>query len=171
MSPTTSSNGRRSRSEGVFHIGLGLLMFGLSLGMTVGLSTQPGISQTLLTSLLGFVGGVLLTYAGFQRRTEGPGDTPRLDTRAVGIGLACFSVGTLVGMILGIYLRTVSPLARNAGESRTQQQSEEAFSLHSELRGNCASVNANFVQGIYRGPAGAEAAVKDLQDFVRVACN
>lgn len=100
----------QAESEGTAHMGVGLLFFGFVLGITVGLSEMKGISQTLLSAMFTFVGGVLLSYAGFRRKQSHSAkpaakSAPELSTRKVGIGLTCFSIGILLGLSSGIYVR------------------------------------------------------------------
>jgi hypothetical protein len=85
-------------------LGLGLLLFGVVNGLTTGLSDTPGTAQTLLSSLSAFVGGSLLTFAGFMRPSKSDEDKPQIDARRVGIGLSCFSVGVLIGLFGGMRL-------------------------------------------------------------------
>lgn len=91
--------------EGSWSLGVGLFFFGMALGGTTGLSALAGISQTLLSALFTFVGGALLSYTGFRRHTHAPEPNPVLDTRKVGIGLGCFSIGIMLGVGLGILVR------------------------------------------------------------------
>jgi hypothetical protein len=86
------------------HMGLGLLLFGVVIGLVTGLSSKDGTAQSLLTSIFGFVGGSLLTFAGF-RRYRGGAESVEMDPRKVGLGLSCFSVGILLGLFVGMLLR------------------------------------------------------------------
>jgi hypothetical protein len=89
---------------------IGLAAFGLALGAIAGLAVSP-VAQTLLTSLFTFVGGVLLTFAGFtveDRRSDGNVRT-RIDTFRTGLGLAGFSLGLIAGVVAGIYVRVLHP--------------------------------------------------------------
>lgn len=95
---------------GAAAMALGLTAFGLALGAIAGLSVSA-IAQTLLTSVFTFVGGVLLSFAGFtvaDRTSEGTTRT-RIDTFRTGIGLAGFSLGLVGGVVGGIYLRVLHP--------------------------------------------------------------
>ena len=89
---------------GFFHMGLGLLLFGVVIGLITGLSNKEGTGQTALTSVLGFVGGSLLTWTGFRRLRRGV-ETQEVDPRKVGIGLSCISTGLMVGLFAGMFLR------------------------------------------------------------------
>ena len=90
-------------------MGVGMVLFGFALGLTTGLSSASGISTTLVTSLFTFVGGALLTYSGFRKKTKAPGkkeeeekEVPRVDLPVVGKALTCVVAGLLVGLLLGI---------------------------------------------------------------------
>lgn len=72
----------------------GMGAFGLMLGGVAGLSSAQGISQALLAGVSSFVGGVLLTYAGFKR-TGSSMDRPDVDAGKVGAALFLFSIGVL----------------------------------------------------------------------------
>jgi hypothetical protein len=79
----------------------GLIAFGITVGLVTGLSTHEGISGQLLTALFGFVGGGLMTYAGFRRK----GEKSPLDPNRVGAGTLCFSLGVILGVAGGIGVR------------------------------------------------------------------
>lgn len=92
---------------GTVWMAAGLAAFGLATGTTTGLSTQEGISQTLLTSLFSFASGALLSYAGFSRLARQTTGTV-VSNRKVGAGLLAFSLGVLVGVVGGAYVRSGS---------------------------------------------------------------
>lgn len=105
--PTTETESPTGGSLApLWWLGLGLFLFGFVQGFTTGGSVAEGVSNTLLTSLGTFVGGVLLTYAGFRKVTQKLGVTARLDTRRVGIGLCAFSIGVFLGLCSGVAART-----------------------------------------------------------------
>jgi hypothetical protein len=80
----------------------GLALLGLTLGAVVGLSRASGISTTLVTTILTFVGGTVLTFSGF--RASADKEAP-IDPDRVGKGLSALMLGTLLGLGMGIYLR------------------------------------------------------------------
>jgi hypothetical protein len=86
-------------------LGVGFLCFGLALGELTGMSLTPGISQVVLTSVFTFVGGVMLSYAGFRRVVASGGSRAFIDPQRVGVALACFSVGLALGAPAGVYAR------------------------------------------------------------------
>jgi hypothetical protein len=86
-------------------LGIGFLCFGLALGELTGMSLTPGISQIVLTSVFTFVGGVMLSYAGFRRVVASGGSRAFIDPQRVGVALACFSVGLALGAPAGVYAR------------------------------------------------------------------
>ncbi|HMJ09915.1 MAG TPA: hypothetical protein VK524_00850 [Polyangiaceae bacterium] len=90
----------RSGSDGLLVLASGFLAFGLMLGLLTGFSVSAGISQLLVASLFSFVGGVLLSYAGFRRLGSELPDPVR-----VGAALGCFAVGLIVGTPTGVYMR------------------------------------------------------------------
>lgn len=86
-------------------VGLGLAFFclGFALGELTGFSTAQGISQALLTAVFSFVGGVLLSYAGFRRVAED--GRLRLDPQRVSTGVVGLSLGLCIGLPSGVYTR------------------------------------------------------------------
>jgi hypothetical protein len=76
---------------------------GFALGELTGFSAAQGISQSLLTAVFGFVGGVLLSYAGFRRL--GDDGRSRLDPSRVAAGVAGLSLGLALGLPAGVYVR------------------------------------------------------------------
>jgi hypothetical protein len=96
-------------TKGTSWFATGLFGFGFMLGSISGLSTNAGTSQTLLSALFAFVGGVLLTYAGFRRKRKGDaegGTDP--DLGATGVGLTFFSIGVVLGICAGIIGRVTA---------------------------------------------------------------
>jgi hypothetical protein len=82
--------------------------FGTAVGFTTALSRVDGISQTLLTTLFSFVGGVLLTYAGFRRTLKArSGENPNdeYDLVQVGAALRSFSWAIVFGIATGLLVR------------------------------------------------------------------
>jgi hypothetical protein len=139
---------------GAIWLGAGLLAYGLMVGGIAGLSVASGTSSQLLTSVFTFVGGVLLTYGGFARRSGG------LRRSAVGAGLLCFSLGVLGGAYGGIELRF-----RKAELFAAQGKGGEA-QLPWGLQGNevqkCKTIQEKEDQS-YAGEAGCQAAIDDLR--------
>jgi hypothetical protein len=88
----------------VIWLGLGFGLFGSVLGAIAGASSVQGISQTLLTSVLTFVGGAFLSYAGFRVRPHA-GEAPSVSGVRVGASLAAISLGIWLGAGVGIYAR------------------------------------------------------------------
>nr|MBX2812355.1 hypothetical protein [Myxococcales bacterium] len=69
------------------------------MGVVTGLSTNEEISTTLLTSVLGLLGGGTLTIGVF--RPEGS----EVDVRQVGIGLFALGFGVLVAILSAVWVR------------------------------------------------------------------
>jgi hypothetical protein len=106
--------GRRASAWPAAFLGVGFLFFGFALGDVAGFSIAQGISQTLLSALFTFVGGVLLSFGGFYVAARSgadvasPGGTVRqvrIDAVRTGVGLACFSLGVTVGINTGVLSR------------------------------------------------------------------
>jgi hypothetical protein len=86
-------------------LGIGFLLFGFALGEVTGFSVAQGISQTLLSALFTFVGGVLLTFTGFRVRAHAASSAVDVDPIRVGVGLGCFSLGVIWGTNVGVLTR------------------------------------------------------------------
>jgi len=110
-----------------FSISLGLGLFGSAVGMICGLSAASGISTLLITTLFSFVGGVVLTYASFQR-TRGRGTPSQASSEATvieakaaapaagspdvirtGAALSLLSMGIIAGTLFGMYVSYGDP--------------------------------------------------------------
>jgi uncharacterized membrane protein YidH (DUF202 family) len=76
---------------------------GFALGELTGFSTAQGISQALLTAVFAFVGGVVLSYAGFRRLSDD--GRMRLDAARVCSAVIGLAVGLAVGLPFGVYAR------------------------------------------------------------------
>lgn len=65
----------------------GFMLFGFAVGGIAGLSKTP-VAAGLLTSIFGFVGGVLLSFAGFTIvDTKREGEKSRVNTLYMGLAL------------------------------------------------------------------------------------
>jgi hypothetical protein len=145
-------------------LGFAFLMFGLALGELAGLSVVQGISQTLLTSLMTFVGGVLLSYAGFRRPSQD--GKARLDPRRVAVGLGGLALALSVGLPAGLYTRCNVRvqsffLGENVAHSQCSTQSG-AVALYKPLtsRDNPGASALGLQSGEKLGPC--QAAIKAL---------
>jgi hypothetical protein len=87
---------------------LGFASFGVLIGLVAGLSPVSGISEKLMASLFSFVGGVLLTYTGFQFSDRA--GKQMISTVRVGGSLCAFSLALCVGIGLGATERIRDPL-------------------------------------------------------------
>lgn len=96
--PTVSA----SPSDGAGWVLIGFLGFGSVLGFIAGASETAGIGQSLLTSLLSFVGGGLLALVGFVFKND---ETPQIRARATGQALFGLALGVWLGLGIGIKLR------------------------------------------------------------------
>jgi hypothetical protein len=139
-------------------LGLAFFGFGLALGELTGLSSVDGISQTLLTSFFTFVGGVLLTYAGFRRFT--PHGESVLDPRRVALGLSGVSLGLCLGLPAGIYARcNVNVQSFFAGEQLAHSQclASVAFPLTAKESGSLTREAAIGLHAGHQSPRCQEA--------------
>jgi hypothetical protein len=93
------------RSQGWLLSGLSgaFFCFGFALGELAGFSVAQGISQLLLTSVFTFVGGALLSYAGFRKlAADGRAHPEPLRVAAAVAGL---SLGLCLGLPAGVFAR------------------------------------------------------------------
>src|SRR5437899_6385275 len=72
-------------------------LFGFALGGMTGFSVAQGISQVLVTSVFTFVGGVLLSYAGFRKVLRAAGQPAGLDPVRMSVAVGCLSLGLVAG--------------------------------------------------------------------------
>ena len=100
---------------------LGMGAFGALLGTVTGISVMQGVTQILLTGVSTFVGGVLLTYAGFRRPGQ-KADAP-VDAQQVGFALALFSIGALAGTLWGVAMR-YDHAKKDANEARLREEAD-----------------------------------------------
>jgi hypothetical protein len=86
-----------------FGLLIGFSLLGACVGFIGGVSVQSGISGSLLTGVMTFVTGALLSYGGFRwrRGTE----AARIDPLRVGAGVGGFSAFVIVGICFGIAAR------------------------------------------------------------------
>lgn len=80
----------------------GFLGFGSVLGLITGASRSEGIGESLLTGLLAFVGGGLLSLIGFVLKND---ETPQVRAQATGQALVGLAIGVWLGLVAGIYAR------------------------------------------------------------------
>ncbi len=82
---------------------IGFSLLGACVGFIAGLSEHAGISEHLLTGVMTFVTGALLSYSGFRwrRGTE----AARVDPLRVGMGVGGFSAFVIVGACFGVAAR------------------------------------------------------------------
>jgi len=113
--PAESAPATPSGSQPAWPLFLGFASFGLSIGLVAGLSPVSGISEKLMASLFSFVGGILLTYTGFQLSDKA--GKPVISTTRVGGSLCSFSLALCLGIGLGATERIRDPLRiRPAGD-------------------------------------------------------
>lgn len=113
-------------------ISAGLGCLGLSTGAIAGATVTAGAAQALITGVLTFVGGAVLSYSAFATRQqaqkkvaaakkeaakkEGPAEKkegeaepgPANVTR-IGLGLAALSLALAVGGVIGLWFRYTDP--------------------------------------------------------------
>ena len=112
VNPPTASNRRTE----LLALAFGLGLFGGAIGLITGLSEVQGISQTLLTSALGFAGGSLLTYLG-SKQVDTLAQNAGLSGVRAGVGLGSFALGVMVFALAGAWLRLVGiPLPADAAK-------------------------------------------------------
>jgi hypothetical protein len=106
------AEGAGARADAAW-LGVGFGLFGSVLGAIAGASSVQGISQTLLTSVLTFVGGAFLSYAGFRVRSRA-GEERSVSGVRVGSSLAAISLGIWLGAAIGITARLQFDAAERA---------------------------------------------------------
>jgi len=153
-----------------WYMGAGLFLFGMALGGTAGLSDVKGISQTLLSSLFTFAGGVLLSWAGFRRKSGAGGaateSATEFDLRTLGISLAGFSLGVMLGSGLGIWLRETVSFVKPIPKAG---QTVAPFVMHAGEANVCADIRQRLEKDFYTAGA-ANLALRDLRELHRQAC-
>lgn len=132
-------------ASGAAWFAAGLFLFGLVVGLTTALSEAPGISKELLTSLFGFVGGGLLTFGGFS--LKGKDGSVTIHTRRVGEGLAAFSAGVLIAILVG-------PPVREGALGAP-------IALHASDRESCQTIVSRLGSEYYQGEQGKAVAKQD----------
>ena len=144
-------------------LALGFLTFGTVLGGITGLSSWSGISNTLLTSLFAFVGGSLLSFAGFVSKKGG---VAYVSGYRLGFCILAFSLGISSGLFIGIVIRREFELPDrdNAGMPKSSSL------LHSESRNLCAVVRDKLATDAYGKDSSVMELRHDLEWFVRIAC-
>jgi hypothetical protein len=158
-------------------LGAGLLSFGFTVGWVAGVSLHGGISQALLTAVFGFVGGSVMTYAGFQVRAAKQSAETSVDKRQVGVGMIAFSSGVILGTLFGMWFRLSDPMdwvkSTSTGATpitKMDPSSAGKLGLHSGALDACLEIKRRLRPG---GPAYAdlEGALKDMRAFLdRYAC-
>jgi hypothetical protein len=105
-------------------IGIGLGLFGLAAGVVCGLSVADGASTSLLTTMFTFVSGAILSYSAFKvpavirakakdkdkaKGEKGEDADENTNVARVGVGVGTFSIGLLIGVLLGMWIRYDNP--------------------------------------------------------------
>ncbi len=80
-----------------------LIAIGLSVGWLMGLSVTPGVTSSILTSLMTVVVLLITVVSGLEKTT--PDNEPQ-KWRVSPIPIALFMVSLVVGSSLGVYART-----------------------------------------------------------------
>ena len=165
---------------GVLAMCAGLMLFGIAVGGVAGLSKTP-VAAGLLTSVFGFVGGVLLSFAGFSVVDAKAGERARVNTLQMGVALAAFSLGLSGGVLGGILLRIHHPFIVDApaeaiADSKTAPGSKSSpekkvsipsFSLEADKEQLCASVQEEIRGAQYAAaPALATHRVAEFHDLL-----
>lgn len=91
-------------SESAALLVFGLFLLGTVLGGVAGASVADGISATLLSSLLTFVAGAVLTFSGFRVRRRA-GDPIRVSPARLGAAVTALSIGVWTGLGAGVYAK------------------------------------------------------------------
>lgn len=96
-------------SGGGLWVLFGFLGFGSVVGFLAGASNTAGVGQSLMTGLMAFVGGGLLSLIAFVFKND---ETPQVRAKASGQALVGLAIGVWLGLGIGIKAR----LAFEAGE-------------------------------------------------------
>lgn len=109
---------------------VGLLGLGACMGVVTGLSTHEGISTTLLTSVLGLLGGGTLTVGALRS------DGNEVNVRQIGIGLFALGLGVILAILPSAWVREEGlPFVghRKTLTLRSDQQGHELMYLQQQL--------------------------------------
>lgn len=91
---------------GAIVLAVGLALLGGFFGLLAGMSENTGISSALLTGMISFVGGALVSFLGLRSQRE-MAEKPRLEPVHAGLGIGGFASGLIVSLLLGSWLRLV----------------------------------------------------------------
>lgn len=111
-------------AEATWPLAVGLFLLGSVVGGVTGASTAEGISTTLISSLLTFVAGSVLTFAGFRLRRR-PGEQLRVSPKRVGSGLIALSLGVWLGVGVGVGAKIRWMIWREQAEAKAEKAGEE----------------------------------------------
>ena len=157
---------------------LGLLLFGVLVGLTTGLSVTSGASTSLMTGLFSFVGGVVISYTGFAKTQGDPNAPAKPDLKQVGGALSALSFGVIVGIFGGMWFRYKNPLAWQTSPSNISHSSTSTPSIESIVGLNDGSIGGDLTtQRVVKrlvmhwydnAPNGLVQATEDLGDLAKV---
>jgi hypothetical protein len=99
-------------------IGVGLGALGLAAGAISGATVTAGASQALITGVLTFVGGAVLSYSAFaakqqavkRAKKDGEPEPGPANVVRIGAGLTALSLALMAGAVLGMWFRYRDPL-------------------------------------------------------------
>lgn len=123
-------------------LGVGFGAFGSVLGAIAGASSVQGISQMLLTSVLTFVGGAFLSYAGFRvlcRQSRGLRSSPRCTWCTTA---ACCTFAAAMAMTRTARPRALRRRSRAASPTRWSCGASSIWSRSWSLRVSCRRATA-----------------------------
>lgn len=140
LEPSDSNNPRTVKPPRWGWLLGGLFTLGLCVGLIAGLSNAEGTGKHLMTLVMTFIGGTLLSYAGLQWQRA----APRIRPAQIGAGMLAFAPAVILGVGLGISARSQGWLAGKPSvaastQSRDLQQCEADLSACTggALRGDC----------------------------------
>jgi hypothetical protein len=108
---------------------------GFTAGVMTGATATAGATQALVTGVLTFVGGTVLSYGAFatkqhvqkkKAKAEGEADPPPPNVSRVGAGLVALSIAMLVGAFGGMWFRYRDPFGWAPPRSVAAEKVESA---------------------------------------------
>ena len=107
---TASPRVELDRAAGAWVL-LGFLGFGSVVGFLAGASNTAGVGQSLMTGLMAFVGGGLLSLVAFVFKSD---ETPQIRAKASGQALFGLAIGVWIGLGIGIKARLAFEASEDA---------------------------------------------------------
>jgi hypothetical protein len=165
-------------------ISVGLSCLGLAAGAIAGATVTAGASQALLTGVLTFVGGAVVSYSAFVTKQQaqkkagkkdGEPEPPAANVTRIGVGLAVLSLSLLLGAVLGMWFRYrdpfgIAPTPTACARATTEVTGEaKPFGLQSGITREDVETVERVRTRLKSDWYKTQPALEDLQQLVAVA--